>query len=186
VFEDRVERRLEAGRQLRAGHALTMGRRTGARWTALKSTSRRDPAQDLEAHLPGRLRPYARLLHDRRLRHRARRPGAGPLGTCRGLLSSTDPPIWCPRYSRPTVSRRSSRHRRRPAIDRVQWVVVKTRSGNRSRTMGGYWDAWVTKSHRIEPAVPGRCTRCGAHLSIYRSVGATQCSPCDSAAHVGS
>jgi hypothetical protein len=47
--------------------------------------------------------------------------------------------------------------------------------------MGGYSGAWGAKSRRIEPAMPGRCTRCGTHLSIYRGVGETQCAPCEAA-----
>lgn len=46
--------------------------------------------------------------------------------------------------------------------------------------MGSYADSWAAKRSVLGLADPGICTRCGAHLSIYRSAEETTCAPCGS------
>jgi hypothetical protein len=53
------------------------------------------------------------------------------------------------------------------------------RPSNRGQTMGSYADVWVAKA-APGLADPGICTRCGAHLSVYRSSEETTCAPCGS------
>jgi predicted RNA-binding Zn-ribbon protein involved in translation (DUF1610 family) len=46
--------------------------------------------------------------------------------------------------------------------------------------MGSYAEVRVVKGIVPGLADPGICTRCGAHLSIYRSTEETTCAPCGS------